>query len=846
MNRFDRALRLAIFAILPSLVFADQGSFSNSGGSGVASAGISITSSPTTPAGTLNLNCPQSSVGTCSGGSLTYLSNDGLTSINGIFISGTFAESCSGGGKGGHVSCGYTFTGYFSGTLTVNSATQAITGQTYQTFGTGGAAALGTGIYNSAYAPFYYSDSEQILRSDDLLGTNQISYGVQGGGVGQFYGALGIALDAAGRIYVADTYNCRIVRIDDMLGTNWTSYGGTCGSGDGQFYDPSGIALDSTGRIYVMDTGNSRVVRIDDLNGTNWITYGSVGSGVGQFAQWLTSVAVDSSGRIYVADTGNKRIVRIDDVSGTNWTALTQSVPVNGASYSFQSPVAVAVDSAGKIYVADNEYYAPALIRIDDMTGVNWTSIYVSPTGSGGPNSIAVDAGGTVFAGGGGVKFIDNMAGVLNSSGSVIAPYGSYYVFGITPIPLPSPRPSAISFTPAALSFTQNVGTNSSQIVTIANFGGSPLNFGSISASSGFAATPNCPAMLPAGSNCTVSVTFAPAVTGTTNGSLTIADDSGNAGATQTVTLTALATAPVASLTPASVAFGSQLEGTTSASKTVTLKNTGDGPMQVSSMIATASFNQSNTCGTSIQPGSQCTIQVSFAPTAVGPASGSLTISDNAGTQTVTLTGTGSAPVTLSSTSLNFSVVAIGDTSAAKNITLTNHGKVSLNFGGIVTSAGFAVAINTCGSSVAAGSSCKVGVTFSPTATGAITGTLTFTDDALNSPQTVALTGTGSVPVTVSAASLNLGTVTVGKISSAKSITLTNHENTAVSLSSVAASAGFNITSNSCGASVAAGANCSVHVTFSPSAPGPATGTLTFTDDAANGPQVVSLMGTGK
>ena len=66
------------------------------------------------------------------------------------------------------------------------------------------------------------------------------------------------------------------------------------------------------------------------------------------------------------------------------------------------------------------------------------------------------------------------MAAVLNSSGA-IGPYGSYYVFGVTPVPLPTPRPSAISFSPPTLDFTQNVGTSASQPVTITNFGGSPL-----------------------------------------------------------------------------------------------------------------------------------------------------------------------------------------------------------------------------------------------------------------------------------------------------------------------------------------------------------------------------------
>ncbi|HWC97992.1 MAG TPA: NHL repeat-containing protein, partial [Candidatus Sulfopaludibacter sp.] len=475
----NRTLVTVLFAFC--LAHADQGSFTNSGGSGSAGSGVIVTSSPTTPSGTLSLSCPGTGINTCAGGSYSYTSTDGTTSVNANFTSGTFAEGCSGGGKGGNVTCSYTFSGQFSGTLTVNGAAQAITGATSQAFGTGGAAARGTSIYNSAYTPFYYSDSEQIHRSDDLLGTNQISYGSQGGGVGQFYGAYGIALDSAGRIYIADTYNCRVVRIDDMNGTNWTSYG-TCGSGAGQFYDPSGIALDSAGRIYVMDAGNCRVVRMDNMSGANFAAYGSVGSGTGQFSQWLQSIAVDSSARIYVADTGNKRLVRMDDLNGTNWTALTQSVPISGATYSFQSPVAVTLDAAGKIYVADNESYQPAVIRMDDMTGANWTWIWMGAN-SGGLNSLSVDSSGTVFAGGGGAKLVVNMAGVLASSGA-IGPIGSYYVFGVTPVRLPTPRPSAIGFSPSTLSISQNVGTSSApQNIVVSNFGGTPLSIGTISAS---------------------------------------------------------------------------------------------------------------------------------------------------------------------------------------------------------------------------------------------------------------------------------------------------------------------------------------------------------------------------
>ena len=728
---------LSLFA---TLAHADQGAFTNSGGSTQTGAAVIVASSVSAPAGGLSIDCPVTS-GQCAGGSLTYLSSDGTTEIDATFTSGTITESCSGGGRGGHITCSFGFTGSISGTLTVNGAVQAITGVTYQAFGTGGAAARGTTAYNSTYAPFYYSDTEQIHRSDDLQGTNQISFGSQGGGVGQFYGAYGIALDAAGRIYVADTYNCRIIRIDDMTGADWTTYGGACGSDAGEFYDPSGIAVDSGGRIYVLDTGNSRVVRMDDMTGANWISFGSVGSGVGHLAPYLSSIAVDSGGRIYVADTGNDRLVRVDDMTGANWTTLTQSPPVNGVSlHSFQSPAAVALDAAGRIYVADDESYAPAVIRVDDMTGANWTSVYVAS--SSGLNSLSVDAGGTVFTGGGGVHFVDGMAAALASSGS-IGPIGSYYVFGVTPIPLPSPAPPAVGLSSSALAFSQNVGTSGPpQTVTLSNFGRGPLNLSGISTTGAFGETNDCPALLQAGSTCRIGVFFAPSATGPGDGTLTIADDSFNLGPSQTVLLSGVGTFPAATVTPTSLLFSGQVVGTTSLAKSVLVRNTGTGPLHVAGVTTSGPFSQTNTCGT-LAAGTACIIRVSFTPTAIGFMSGQLRIVDDAGTQTVGLIGAGTAPITLSTGTLHLGLVAVGSTSAVRTVTLTNRANGGFQFSGIVTSAGFAVASDTCSPAIAAKSSCAVGVAFTPAATGAATGTLTFTDGAPGSPQVVTLTGTG-------------------------------------------------------------------------------------------------------
>src|SRR6266852_1743060 len=641
MNKTLVVLALLIF--LTPMAYADQGGFYNSGGSTQVSSGVIINSTVATPPGTLTINCPTTAPGHCAGGSFNYVSNDGTMTLSASFTSATFAESCSGGGRGSRYSCAYSFTGHISGTLTVNGVAQAINGVTNQVFGTGGAAARGTSAYNSAYTPFYFSNSGQILRSDDLDGTNLISYGTQGSDVGQFYGAYGIALDSAGRIYVADTYNSRVVRIDDMNGTNWTSFG-TSGSAVGQFMNPSGISIDSAGRIYVMDTGNNQLVRMDDMNGTNWTAMNGIGSGVGQFAQYVAPVAFDASGRIYVADAGNKQIVRMDDMNGTNWTTLTQSPVINSYIYSLQSPIGVAVDAAGKIYIADAEYYQPAVIRVDDMMGANWTSIYLGANST--PQNIAVDSSGMVLVGGGGARIVDNMMGVLTSSSALTQYYGPYYVFGATPLSLPSPRPSAIRFSPATLDFAnQDIGTSNSQPVTITNFGGGPLNLTSISASGEFTETNNCPNTLLAGASCTAGVSFAPTVAGPTTGLLTVNDDSGNLGSSQAVTLAGTGTVPRhLSLSPATLNFCCYSIGD-SPSQTVAVTNTSGASVGIAgiAMSGDPSLVQGDTCGSILSAGATCTVTVTFNPIAYGTFASTLIVTESSGAQeTVSVSGTAS------------------------------------------------------------------------------------------------------------------------------------------------------------------------------------------------------------
>ncbi len=818
----NKILALSFLGLLIPAAYADQGGLISSPGGTLAA--ISIANPP----GTLSIAPPN----------LTFTSTDGSTIINAIFSTNNTVESCSGGGKGGHVTCSFTFTGSFSGTLTVNGSAQAINGTTTQYYGSGGNILGGITGYNSAYTPFYYTDNGgRILRSDDLSGANTIEYGS-----GQFYGTSGIAVDAAGRIYVTDAYNDRIVRIDDMNGTNLTSFG-TYGSGAGQFDIPQSISVDPSGHIWVLDNGNGRLVRMDDMNGTNWTVIGTGGSGVGQFGSIASAPAFDSLGRIYIADPANRWIVRFDDLSFTNWTTLQQSPPAGPYIYQFGQLYGVAVDPAGKIYVASDSN----IIRVDDMTGANWSSIGI---GTFPPKTIAVDSSGMVLLGNGyEAQVVDSQAAVLTSNiDGVIMVDGVYaWVYGAVPVPLPSPRPSAIKFIPNTLTFSQNAGSASAaQTVTISNFGGSPLSGLAVSTAGAFSETDNCPSTLQAGTSCTVSVTFTPSAPGDAAGTLNITDNSGNAGTSQTVALNGTGTTPAASLTPASLSFSSTVIGITSSARTITLQSTGTGPLQVSTIVASAPFGETDNCkGTPIASGSSCTISVTFSPAVSGSASGSVIITDNAGTQSVPLSGSGVAPVTFSSNSLSFGSLAEGNTSAARSVTVTNRTSTALSVGGIAATGPFAMVSNTCGASIAANGNCSVGVTFTPTALGAATGALTFTDSAITSPQAVTLSGTGTAPVTLSASSLSFSTTAVGSTSSAKSVTLTNNQSGSLTFSAIATSGPFGISSNTCGASVAAGATCTVGVTFTPTASGAATGALTFTDSAGNSPQTVALSGTG-
>jgi hypothetical protein len=192
---------------------------------------------------------------------------------------------------------------------------------------------------------------------------------------------------------------------------------------------------------------------------------------------------------------------------------------------------------------------------------------------------------------------------------------------------------------------------------------------------------------------------------------------------------------------------------------------------------------------------------------------------------------------------MSFPTIAVGTTSSPQNLTIVDLGTDALTVSSVTASGDFVIQSNTC-TSIAASTSCAIPVTFTPTTTGTRTGTLTITDSSPGSPRTVPLSGQGATNnVGVSPSSLTFPTQAVGTASASQNVTLTAGA-AAISALSIQTTGDF-FESNSCGVSIPAFQTCNVTVTFSPTANGTRTGTITITDSAPNSPQTVSLSGTG-
>ena len=447
---------------------------------------------------------------------------------------------------------------------------------------------------------------------------------------------------------------------------------------------------------------------------------------------------------------------------------------------------------------------------------------------------------------------------------------------------------AGVSLSPSALPFgNQSVGTTSTaQTVALTNTGNINLVISSLSitgtnptdfqivsgqttcAVGGAGVTAN-------GGTCIIAVDFAPQASGSLSASVSIADNA--ASSPQTIALSGTGTQPAVMLSQNPISFGSVNVGSTSTAPSVTLTNTGNQTLAISSVAIDGNvgtpgdfaLSGSNTCQTvgTLAPNATCTITVSFSPSSQATETGQVDITDDApgSPQKIALNGTGTAPgVSLSPTTLTFPSTSVGKTSAVKIVTLTNTGSSTLDISSILTTgtnpADFQVVLaqTTCpigGSGVGAGGSCNIAVDFVPQASGSRFASVSITDNAASSPQTVALSGTGTQPaVTLSSNAIAFGSVNVGTTATQPSVTLTNTGNQALTISSVKINSSIGTPgdfalsgSNTCETigSLAPNGTCTVSVTFTPAATGAVTGRVDITDDAPGSPHTIALTGTG-
>ena len=727
------------------------------------------------------------------------------------------------------------YPGLRTGALTVNNGSSIV--------GTVGLTGMGTGPLG-----IFQPGTASVLNTGSLTLANP----------------FGVAVDGAGDLYITDTGNSRVVEVTAAGVSSVLSTGGLT------LYQTFSVAVDGAGDVYITDTGNNRVVEVTAAGTASVLSTG------GLTLKQPFGVAVDGAGDVYIADTVNSSVVEVT-------TAGTASVLSTG-SLTLADRFSVAVDGAGDLYIAD--YGNSRVVKINQAsqalsftstgTGdssaqqtmtvenignqpLNFTALNITTTGLttsifdlNGPttctDSTSLVAGAACNLG---VEFAPttpgNFTGTVNitdnnAAGAVqqatLSGTGTGYAASILLSENPS---SSVTYgTPVTVTATLS-GSNGTPIGNITyTLDGVMQPSVALSPTSGNGvASFTLPGTLSVGTH-SVLVNYA----GDNNYTESTLESSFNLTVNAVATTTTLAQPSSSTITAggsvtltATVVVGS----TPVTSGTVTFASG-------TTSIGAAQLNASGvaTLTTTTLPVGTDSITASFVGTANDAASNStpaVTVTVNAAT------GPG---VTLAPSNLSFGSTVVGTpAAAAQSVTLTNNGTSPLTISAITATGDFALdPSTTCSTSnqVAAGGSCTVAVSFTPTAAGTRTGTVTISDNASGGTQVIALTGAATAPgVTLAPSNLSFGSTVVGTpAAAAQSVTLTNNGTSPLTISAITATGDFaQDPSTTCSTSnqVAAGGSCTVAVSFVPTAAGTRTGTVTISDNASGGTQVIALTG---
>ena len=407
----------------------------------------------------------------------------------------------------------------------------------------------------------------------------------------------------------------------------------------------------------------------------------------------------------------------------------------------------------------------------------------------------------------------------------------------------------------------------SSSPITLSSFVFSGAAAGDYSLAAGNTCTPAL--VLAPSTSCTLVVGFNPPAAGTRNATLTITHNA--AGSPQTVAFLGTATpAPQGriELSSSTLAFAdTQLTG--SSTQTVTVHNGGNLALDCSAVTLAgtnpADFQRAGTCavGTPLPIAADCTLVLTFAPSALGLRTATLSIASDAsnGTAVITLSGTGvpipTPQVSLTPTTLDFGTQTIAGLYPARRIRLVNSGTADLAIASIAASgAGFTIAASTCAAALAPAAGCDIDIAFAPTAAQAYTGALTVASNAAGSPHATVLRGSGSaaaVPVLVFSPAvtvLDFGSVSAGAVSAPQTVTVLNQGPGGATLTLLNAVGGdpasFSVVGGTCaiGTALFEGASCTISVQFAPGSAGTKTASVQIASTGSF-PPVLTLTGVG-
>jgi hypothetical protein len=527
------------------------------------------------------------------------------------------------------------------------------------------------------------------------------------------------------------------------------------GNGDGTFQ--SGLVSSISNMSGLIATGDFDGDGILDLIGTIATSTATQtnffhGNGDGTFNAPLSSI-VQGAGQILAADLngdGKLDLITLQSQQSSGNTTYEFTVMLGNGDGTFHTPVTYPIGSvsgSGTTIsgILLDDFVSNGKLDVAYLENTNMTIVRGNGDGT-------FDLSNTTTIPGTSLLVVEgdynndgklDLAVVIPGHGSVSPPMTSYL---LQDAPLAGISPMGLTFAP------QPLGTTGSfQTITLTNGGVGSLNISNIAITGtnpgDFLQNNNCPVSVAAGASCQVNVSFTPTANGTRTASLAVTDDA--PASPQTVALSGSGGLAAVQLSAPSIDFANEAVGNTSPAQTVTVTNAGYSTTNIASISVmgtnASDFPETNTCGPTLAAGANCSVSVTFTPAAMGARSAAVNIVDDAPSspQTIALTGNGSGVVGLSPSTLTFSSQYVGTSGLPQSVTVTNNGATPLTISKVATSPADFASLNACGSTLAPGASCAIGVFFDPTQAGSRPGALTITDSATGSPQTVTLNGTG-------------------------------------------------------------------------------------------------------